>query len=321
MVENKPASPAVPAPQAAVPAPQAGVPAPQAGVPAPQAVAPAPRAGFPAPPAGPPGLEAGPPAPSPRLAVPPGAASHGRWRFGLTLAALVLGLAGLAASVAGIAAQILPRRFSAAEQQQIMAWESARRWRATPAGKIFPASVDYQLPTFALSYTGELPLTAHRVGIARQASCAAAAEAAAAAVLDRNGCATMLRATYIDATGSLVVTIGVAVMPGATAADASIRALLTPHGLRSGVRPLAFRDTLTAGFGGAQQQFSGAIGRGPYLIMSAAGYSDDRPRVAGSADAYEDEEMTSLANGVADAVGAPLGALPPLPRCPGAPGC
>jgi hypothetical protein len=60
---------------------------------------------------------AGPPAatgvPSAATGVPAG---HGRWRFGLILAALVLGLAGLTASAAGIAVQILPRRFSAAQQ-------------------------------------------------------------------------------------------------------------------------------------------------------------------------------------------------------------
>jgi hypothetical protein len=259
-----------------------------------------------------------PSAPSAAVAAPAG---HSRWRFGLTVAAVVLGLAGLTASAAGIAVQILPRRFSTAQQQQIMAWESARHWRVLPAGKIFPATVGYQVPGNALSAESALPLTARRVGIAKQASCAAAAYPAAAAVLDRHGCAKMLRATYIDATGSLVVTVGVAVMPGQAAAAASIRALPLRQGLRDGVQPLAFRDTLTAGFRDAQQQLSLAISRGPYLILSAAGYADGRPRVAGSFDYYDDEEMTSLADGVADAVGTPLGVLPPLPRCPGAPGC
>ena len=53
-----------------------------------------------------------------------------------------------------------------------------------PAGKIFPASVAYQLPARRSSGpTAELPLTAYRVGIARQATCAAAADPAAAKVL------------------------------------------------------------------------------------------------------------------------------------------
>jgi hypothetical protein len=234
---------------------------------------------------------------------------------------MVLGLAGLAASAAGIAVQVLPRRFSAAQEQQIMAWESAGRWRATPAARIFPATVWYQLPSFALSGPAGLSLQARRVGIAPRAGCTAGADRAAAAVLSRHGCAAMLRATYVDATGSLVVTVGVAVLPGTAATAASIRALPSRHGVRSGVRPLAFRHTLTAGFGPAQRQLSYAVAAGPYLIFSVAGYTDGRPRVAVSSDAYAQDEMASLANGVADAVSAPLAALPSPPACPGAPGC
>ncbi len=278
-------------------------------------------------PADPGGAErpAGAAVPPAATGVPPTAtgvpAGHGRWRFGLILAALVLGLAGLTASAAGIAVQILPRRFSAAQQQQIMNWDYARHWRLLSAGKIFPAAVGYQLPGDFLSASSVLPLTAHRVGIARQAACTAAADPAAAPVLDRYGCAKMLRATYIDATDSLVVTVGVAVMPGQGAAEATIRALPVRQNMQQGVRPVAFRNTLAAGFGEPQQQLSMAISRGPYLILSAAGFADGRPRIAHSADVYDNAEMTSLADGVADAVGTPLGVLPPLPHCPGAPGC
>jgi len=55
------------------------------------------------------------------------------------LLALVVGTAGLAASAAGVSARLLPRRFTAQQQQQIVAWEMARRWRTMPAGKIFPS--------------------------------------------------------------------------------------------------------------------------------------------------------------------------------------
>src|SRR5580700_796434 len=52
-----------------------------------------------------------------------------RIRFLLTVVAALLGVAGLIASAAGLATQIMPRRFSAAQQRQIMAWETAGRWR------------------------------------------------------------------------------------------------------------------------------------------------------------------------------------------------
>ena len=237
------------------------------------------------------------------------------------MVALVLGLAGLAASAAGIVVQVLPRRFSAAQQQQIMTWESLRRWREWPASRIFPPAVDYQVPGYLLAAAAGLPLTAHRVGIGAERSCAAAADPAAARVLDRHGCAEMLRATYIDATGSQLVTIGVAVMPGPAAALTSISALPSAGGLRYGVLPLAFARTPAAGFGNGKRQLSSAIPAGPYLILAAAGFTDRRPSVPLKSDFSANKEMQSFAFGVADAIRSKLGAPPPPPTCPGVPGC
>ena len=115
----------------------------------------------------------------------PARRGQGGWRLGLTLLGLIVGTAGLAASAAGVSAQLLPRKFTPAQQQRIMAWETARRWRTMPAGKIFPTSVTYQLPGTSFAAGNELPLVAHRVGIAKQATCAAASDPAAAKVLSR----------------------------------------------------------------------------------------------------------------------------------------
>jgi hypothetical protein len=234
---------------------------------------------------------------------------------------MVVGVAGLAASAAGIAAQILPRRFTTQQQQQIMAWETARRWRTMPAGKIFPASVTYQLPAYALASGSELPLAAYRVAISPQASCASGSDPAAAQVLSARGCVAILRATYTDATDSMLVTVGVAVMPDAAAAKAAAARLANGSAPSPGIQAAAFPDTLASTFGDPQRQLSWAVSAGPYVIMSTAGYADGRPRVAILSDPYADEEMTSLAGGVAGSVQAALGALPAVPRCPGAPGC
>jgi hypothetical protein len=243
------------------------------------------------------------------------------WRVGLIVAGLVVGLSGLAVSAAGAASQLLPRRFSAAQQQQIIAWETAGRWRIRSAGQIFPATVSYQLPGYSLASGAGLDLTARRIGIARQASCAAATDPAAAKALGRRGCIAVLRASYVDSTGALVVTVGVAVLPSAAAAGAVASEL--PHGGQpgDGVRAVAFPGTLASSFGDRQRQLSWAVNDGPYLIMSAAGYADGRPRVPLSSDSYAAQEMTSVADGVAEAVAMPLGAVPAPPRCPGAPGC
>ncbi len=257
----------------------------------------------------------------------------GRGRRAAAIVALILGLAGLAISVTGVAIQLLPRHFTAGEQRAIEAWEVMRRWQTLPAGRIFPASVSYQLSATTLQDIAPLELNALRVGIAPQESdCAkAVTSAAAAAVLRRNGCEAVLRATYVDATRSFVMTVGVAVLPteAAAASAASSLSQLRPAAahVAGGAGPLQ-AGVLVVRFGGAQgglydynRQISAAIRAGPYLVMYAAGYSDNRPRVAVSDDTYSAAEMTSMARGVAQVVADTLAASPAPPHCPGAPGC
>jgi hypothetical protein len=254
--------------------------------------------------------------------VAPADRGRGGWRFGVTLTALFVGTAGLAGSAAGVSGQLLPRRFTASQQQQIAGWEMVRRWRTMSAGEIFPPAISYELPPDALDGTSALPLKAYRVGISRQTSCAAASDPAAERVLAAGRCTAMIRATYTDQTDSMLVTVGVAVMPGVGAAKSAASTLSAAAPLpEPGVRPLSFRSTLARAFGSRQRQHSWAVSSGPYVIMSTAGYADGTPRIQLASDPYADEEMTSFAAGVADAVGAPLGAPPPPPRCPGAPGC
>jgi hypothetical protein len=252
---------------------------------------------------------------------PPDAARRARRGLIAAAAALVLGVAGLAVSLTGVVSQLLPRQFTAQQQRQITDWEAAKRWRELPAGEIFPAVASYPAPP-SLSDDPALRLSADRVGIARQASCAAGADAAVAAVLDRDGCAAMLRATYVDGTDSYVVTVGVAVMPGSAKAAVAAQGLARVAGAGDpGVQTLPVGGTLAASFTNARRQLSGSVAAGPYLIFYAVGYTDDRPRVQVAADLYTDAEMTYAGQGIAGAVGAVLdGHLPP-PRCPGTPGC
>jgi hypothetical protein len=212
---------------------------------------------------------------------------------------------------------LLPRTFSAAQQQQIISWEIGKRWRTWPAGRIFPASIPYQLPAASLNSATAVGLDARRVGIAPQASCQAATDPATWRVLARHGCLTVLRATYQDSTGAFAVTVGVAVLPGLSQASASGHAL--PRG--SGVRTVRFAHNLVAGFGDAARQLSTAVVAGPYLIMSTVGYADGRHHIRESADPYDKDEMLSVAAGISDWIGARIGAAPPAPHCPGGPSC
>lgn len=253
--------------------------------------------------------------------------SHHRrrgWRSGLILAVLVLGLAGLAASAVGIMVQLLPRQFTAQQQHEITAWEIGKRWRTWPASQIFPATVPYQLSGFGPGNGGDLPLTAHLIGVTSQASCGSATDPSVARVLARYGCLAVLRATYGDATGALAVTVGIVVLPAPASASASLRALPRSGpdpGLTPGIRAVPFAHTLAAQFGDPQRQLSSVSSAGPYLVMSTVGYADGRRRVQESADPYTKDEMLSVEHGIGNLLGARLSAAPPPPHCPGAPAC
>jgi hypothetical protein len=294
--------------------------------------------------------------------------------------ALALGVVGLVVSATGVATQLLPRQFTAAQQQQIKTWEVAARWRELPAGRIFPASVPYQLSEELLQDATPLTVQALRIAIAPQSGCSVGVTTAtAAAMLRRDGCKAVLRATYVDATWSYVMTVGVAVLPSHAAAVSASQDLSRPRltsshgvtgtngttgtdrttgtdgisgtygaigtgraagasraigtemtagtagttgsgGLAAGVRVVRFRGTAAAMYD-YNRQISASFPDGPYLIMYAAGYTDNRPRVPLASDHYADAEMTSLAAGVAQSVANTLAAPPPSPHCPGAPGC
>jgi hypothetical protein len=69
-----------------------------------------------------------------------------RARAALAIVGVVLGLIGLGVTLVGVAGQLLPRRFTVAQQQEIMRWEVGKRWQEFPAGKVFAPSVAYSPP-------------------------------------------------------------------------------------------------------------------------------------------------------------------------------
>jgi hypothetical protein len=267
----------------------------------------------------------GPPRPGAPQPEPPPPGRHrqgSRANTALAATALVLGLIGLVISSVGVATELMPRTFSAGQQRQITDWEYGRSWRALPAGQIFPASVSYQAP--AVLDDSSLLLSARRIGVARQSACGAVTDPAAASILDRNGCSAMLRATYTDGTDSYVVTVGVAVLPSTTqaeAADAELSDAALVAGIQPGVDALAFPGTPAAMFTDQRRQLSGFLRAGTYVALYTIGYADSRPREPVSGDSYTDEEMMAVGSGVAQAALAEVGAPQPAPHCPGTPGC
>ncbi|HUA40654.1 MAG TPA: hypothetical protein VMA32_03775 [Streptosporangiaceae bacterium] len=265
-----------------------------------------------------------------RRSSPPGDAAaarpRGRWRrrarltaFGALLAA---GLVGLAVSAVGIAHQLLPRHFTVAQDRAIGTWEVNRRWRAVPAGAIFPARVPYDLSASLLNSTSGLALHARLLGISPETSCAGAASGQVLRVLRAHGCSDAMRATYVDASGSLVATVAVAVLPNVTAAGTAVNQLSGSGGSHPQlVRALAIARTPAADFSPRQRQLSYATAAESYVIMATAGFADDRGQVRLRADGYLDSELTSLAYGLLGKAKSVLGGTPATPACPGAPGC
>jgi hypothetical protein len=147
--------------------------------------------------------------------------------------------------------------------------EVASRWQRLPAGAIFP-------PTARYTEAEILTATAHLVGIAPPSRCQAAFDLRVAAKVTAAGCTVVLRATYVDASGTLVSTVGVAVMASTSAARRA-SSLVSPSQTSAGIRSASFPGTMADQFGDAQRQvFAFDYLRGPYLFFAAAGHADGR---------------------------------------------
>jgi hypothetical protein len=103
----------------------------------------------------------------------------------------------------------------------------------------------------------------------------------------------MLRATYLDASGTLAATIGIAVM--ASPADATkAEADLTPLTPSAGLHALRFKGTIADNFGDADRGNAGANVSSLYLFIYTAGYTDGMPGTAARAN----PELDALSTGI-----------------------
>jgi hypothetical protein len=218
--------------------------------------------------------------------APPPARPRSLRRVAAAVALILVGVAGVGGGGAALALE-MTRHATKAEQAAALQAEMASRWRRMPAGKIFPAAVGYT------ASDGGAIMTARRVGIAPQASCAVAVDPTLARVLSRNGCVTVLRATYLGGSGSLAVTTGVAVMKSTAAASKAVASSGSAQG--AGVRTFGLPGTVADLYGNRQRRaFNEIESIGPYIFLYAAGYSDGR--ISGSAT--DDPDLVDLGSGV-----------------------
>jgi hypothetical protein len=181
------------------------------------------------------------------------------------LLVFVLVVLGLTVSVVGGRAlwRELAGQPTPAQLAQTARANMAARWSRLTGGQIFPATVGYLTPAGTKA-------TAHRVGIAPWAPCAAAMNPLAAGALRRHGCIAVLRATYTDASGTLLVTAGIAVLPSVSAARAAMQAS-GAGGSSAQVRPVAFPGTVAGLFGGTRRNIFAVEQAGPTFVLAAMG--------------------------------------------------
>jgi hypothetical protein len=165
----------------------------------------------------------------------------------------------------------LDRPPTPAEKDAASVQEIALRWRTRSAGDIFPATVEYG--------PYESKDLARRVGIATEAPCAKALDAAIAKIVSSHGCKTVLRATYLDATETLLSTVGVAALPDGAAVSKASLGIWQPTAARRGVRAAAFPGTVSARFRDAARQSFTSTEFDNYLIFVTSGYADGRRQI------------------------------------------
>jgi hypothetical protein len=219
---------------------------------------------------------------------PPKPAPRRRRSFVAVLALIIIGVLAVASGAVGLMRE-LNRHATLAEVRAATQAELTTRWERLPAGKIFPSQLSY-LDSAGLS----VRLT--RSGIARPASCARSIDPAVARVLVTNGCRTVLRASYVDPTGTLVATLGIAVFPSNAAAARAAQA--SSFGSSDGLDAFKVPGTAASGFGNAQRQLFGATypDHEPYIFLTTAGFADGRVRTSGAADPAL-EDLTTAAPG------------------------
>ena len=142
------------------------------------------------------------------------------------------------------------------------------------------------------------------------------------AVLARHGCEAMLRATYVDGTGSYVITVGVAAMPGSAQVTAAERELAGVGGSTgAGVRTVPVAGSLAAAFTDFLLGFPPACPPARRPARTSSSTRSGTP-TAGRAcrlarTHYADAEMTAAGAGVALAVASEVGKPVPPPTAQG----
>jgi hypothetical protein len=219
------------------------------------------------------------------------------------IAAISLGVAAQAARLAHAESVRGP---SKAEFTAAAAAGVAQRWEQLTLGQIFPASVGYT----SAQQTRE---TAVRLGIGAGDSCDEALDDTLAGAARHLGCVAAIRASYADALGGTVYTVGVVLFPDSSAAHEFAKQVPRGADPATGLHALTLPRTAAALFKDPARQVSAVRVTGPYVVLAVAGYADGR--TAGPAAAEPRPSVFGPAtSSIVSAVVAPLAAPEPV-RC------
>ncbi|MEV5596209.1 hypothetical protein [Streptomyces sp. NPDC052496] len=236
--------------------------------PGPKSPAPQPPAETtPPPPTGPP--LTGPPAPP----APPHGAKASR-RTALAAAGLVLGLGLVAGATAGTWLAGDPDGSPAAEAVFAQGREV---WHSAPVDTLFPRTL-HGLGTGP----GGADRTWTRIAVAPDSGCAGAFDPLLAKALAPVGCNRLVRATYVDATRTNVVTAGAVSTKADRTAMQDLRRRFAKEHLDTRTdlvpRPYAAEGTPAAGFGPAQRASWSirVLDDLPVVVYAVSGFADGR---------------------------------------------
>jgi len=167
-----------------------------------------------------------------------------------------------------------------------------RAWGAMTIDDLFPPL--YHSTTAAPLLGAERDFT--RIGVAPAAGCRAALDPALVRLLSTHPCGPVLRAGYTDATRTLVVTVGIAVLGTGPADEHDISAATEGHHDDLGAHPLAFPGTAAAGFGDPQRVAFRVVASpsAPFLSFAVVGFSDGRPASADPGRGAADQSGAQL---------------------------
>ena len=189
-------------------------------------------------------------------------------------ACVVLGLGLIGGSVTG---SWLTGDSSAAADPARSFAAAAGLWHNLPVNQLFPA---------VIQGNGAGPGGADRVwtriAVAPDSGCQNAFDPLLHKALAPVGCLRLLRATYIDATGSQVTTVGLLFTKADAAAMRALRSRFTHDGLdrRTDLmpRPYAAKNTGAADFGDAQRASwtLSVLTDAPVVVYAVSGFADGR---------------------------------------------